>query len=141
MTPGARRRDGRQLAMTQTDSGLVRELDCVGSLVLVRSGRGHPRGFFSKKELGLCARTSGAQEPCTHNCCTQLPRTATGCGHDLLPLRVPHGLIKRGQQELKEEAEPRETSYHRETELMCRDLAHSDQANNGWGGGQCDCSH
>ena len=30
-TPGAGRRDGLQLAVTQIDSGLVRDLDCVES--------------------------------------------------------------------------------------------------------------
>lgn len=39
------------MAMTQLDSGLLRELDCVESRVLAWSGRWHPRGIFSKVEL------------------------------------------------------------------------------------------
>ena len=46
--------------MTQIDSGLVRELDCVENPVLVRSNRQHPRGLFSKK---------GTELPCRHLTC------------------------------------------------------------------------
>lgn len=38
-------------------------------------------------------------------------------GHDLLPLGVPHRLIKAGQQGLRDIAWPRETSFNRGTEM------------------------
>ena len=54
MTPRARRRDELRLVVTQIDSGLVRELDCVESRALVRSGRWHPRGLLKKRTEQPC---------------------------------------------------------------------------------------
>ena len=51
VTPGAGGRDVPRGARTQTDSGLVREVDCVESRVVVSSSRWHPRGLFSKGTL------------------------------------------------------------------------------------------
>ena len=48
VTPAAGRRDGPQVAMTQIDSGLVRELDSVESRALVRSGSGTKGTVFER---------------------------------------------------------------------------------------------
>ena len=61
VTPGDGRREGPQLAVTQILPGLVRELVCVESWVLVRNGLPQIRGIHSKKTLSPCARTSSSQ--------------------------------------------------------------------------------
>ena len=79
--------------MIQIDSGLVRELDYVESWALVRSGRQHLRGLFLKVEFSPCAGTSHTMAGSAYR---------EDYRHDLLPLRVPHGLVKVGQQGLGE---------------------------------------
>ena len=93
--------------MTQINSGLVRELDCVESQALVRNVTLHPRGLLKKKELSSHVGTSLRQElrVSSDPACKR-----EKWGPDLLQLRAPHRLIKQGQQELGEAAAPRETS-------------------------------
>ena len=76
--------------MIQIDSGLVRKLDSVESQVLVGSSRRHPRGLFSKVELSPCAGTTHTGTLHT----AVRPVKTEECARHLLPLRVPHGLIK-----------------------------------------------
>ena len=97
--------------MTQIVSGLVRELVCVESWVLDRNGLLQTRGICSKKPTKLSAvvqgpflLSSGASEE-------------GGGGHNLLPHRVPLGLIKGVYQRLREVAVPRETQFNRGTKL------------------------
>ena len=63
-------------------------------------------------------------------------REEWGC--NLLPLRAPHGLIKRGQQGLGEVAVSRETSFNTGTELPSRDFV---QVAPRPTRGRCDWSH
>ena len=48
VVPGSGRGGGPQLAVTQIDSGLARELECMESQALALSSRGTQRDFFQQ---------------------------------------------------------------------------------------------
>ena len=108
------------MAVTQIVSGLVRELVCVESQALVRNCRLYLRTLLSKEDLSHCARTLLAQSPHMHRvfvCTVDWPVKREEWGHNLLPLRVSHGLVKGEQQGFRVVAVLRETSSHRGIEL------------------------
>ena len=63
VTPGDGRRDGLRLAMTPIVSGLVRELVCVESRVLVSNRLPQTRRIHTKKAHSHSARISPVQQP------------------------------------------------------------------------------
>lgn len=84
--------------MTQIDSGVVKELDCVGSLALVRSSRRHSTGLFSlkkKKKKRIEQFYSDLVSSATQ------PAKRKNWGRHFLPFRAPHRLIKQGKQGLR----------------------------------------
>ena len=102
VTPGDGRRDGLRLAVTQIDCGLVRELvwrtaRCLLGMAIRNQGE------FAQKRLS--ATMQGALILSGHHRANE----EGVVGRDLLPLRIPHRLIKGEQQGLGEAAEPRET--------------------------------
>ena len=70
--------------MIWIDSELVKELVCVKSQELDRNSWPYPRGPPSGKRTSC--RVLGAA--------VARPAKREESGHDLLPLRVPHGLIR-----------------------------------------------
>ena len=81
MASGSWRRGRLQLAMTEIDSGLTRELEYVESRPWLRAALVSKETFFKKETEVHCAGTSYAAE---------WPRKREECGHDLLPLSAPH---------------------------------------------------
>ena len=93
--------------MSQIVSGLVRELSCVKSWVLVRKDLPEPQRIHSKK---------GSQPLHKDLSCTvagPAKREDEGC--DLPQITAPHGKV--GQQGLREVAIPRETEFNRGTKV------------------------
>ena len=76
--------------MTEIVSGLVRELGCVKSQVLVKNSQPKPREIHSKK---------GSQPLCKESFSAAARPERKGC--DLLQIRVSNGLIKEGKQGLR----------------------------------------
>ena len=70
--------------MTQLDSRVVRELECVESWALVKNSQQQPRGIHSVKTLSCCEMTSLAQ--------WQGQRSGR-VGHHLFLLSAPYGLL------------------------------------------------
>ena len=56
VTPGVRRRDRAELARAQINSGLVRELSCVESLVYLFGMAGHTQGIISQKRFSAAVQ-------------------------------------------------------------------------------------
>lgn len=100
MTPEDGIRVGLQFAMTHIVSGMVRELICMEIQVLVMNGWSQPRGIHSENSIRYCARNCPLQ---------QQGNEEGGGGRNLLPITVPHVLIKEGQQGIREIAAPLET--------------------------------
>ena len=73
-----------------------------------------PKGTFFKR---------GTKLPCRELGCTAAKQVESKeCRHDLLPLRVLHGLINARQQGLGEAVAPKEIFFKRATKPPCRDL-------------------